>query len=403
MKLSGCFPSITLPFANEATSTSHEFTMMRSCLRYSRRSLLPAAIITLCIAMIGSHLGATVLIKKERIKERVKRAAIDLTDPDSDKRFKATETLRIWAAYATDAIPVISTALTTDENDNVRANAAAILEEMGSAAKNATCSLTKALSDSSQSVRSAAAFALGNIGSAPVEARHALLSLLREQEPRTQVAAAFALRLLFPEMKFNFDEQARLSEALLLDSLSKNEGSETVRLACALGSLDRQRALSAVPELAQLAGSPNRSLAANARYALKELGRHLAEFVPEILLEASEGLLGDRILAIDAIGWLQIDSTEILSFLVENLGAADGEVRIACCRALGRMQSQASSALPALNEFIRGTNEAEERRVAAYAILDISPKTIGDLVEYLKNIDPDLAMDLRVAQIESQL
>ncbi len=403
MELSGHFLSITLPFVDEVTSTSNESATMRSSLRYSRRSLLLAATITVCIAMTGSHLGATVLVEKAEIKERVKRATIDLTSPDPDKRFEATEILRIWATYALDAMPAISTVLVTDENENVRANAATTLGEMGNAAKSATCSLTKALSDSSHSVRSAAAFALGNIGSSPTEARHVLLSLLREQEPRTQVAAAFALILLFPEMRLNFDEQAQFSESLLLNSLSREEGSETIRLARALGLLDRQRALSVVPELVQLANSPDRSLAANARYALKELGRHLAEFITEMLIEANEGPLDARILAIDAIGWLRIDSTEILTFLAENLGAADDEVRIACCRALGRMQSQASSALPALNELVRDANGTEERRAAAYAILKISPRMIDALVEYLKNIDPELSIELRVAQLESQL
>ncbi len=67
------------------------------------------------------------------------------------------------------------------------------------------------------------------------------------------------------------------------------------------------------------------------------------------------------------------------------------------------MQSQASSALPALNEFIRGANGTEERRAAAYAILKVSPRMIDALVEYLKNIDPELSIELRVAQLESQL
>jgi len=400
MKLFGFSLKTTTRIVDKATSVTGESSTMVDCRRAPRRVPLLMFIIAFCVAMIGSHLAATIVVDEKEIQARVRRAVSDLNSKNPDERLEATKVLRIWATYAVDEIHSISTAVITDEDEKVRMAAATVLEAMGSAAKNEACTLTRALSDSAPQVRSAAAFALGSIGSATDEARPALLKLLRERDPRTQLAAAYALRILFPETKIDFDKQALSSKSLLLNSLSRKEGSETIRLARALGSLDGRHALSVVPELVQLTNSSDPSLSANARYALKELGCHLVEFVPELLADAREGPLGARILAIDTLGWLQADSTEIISFLVENLGGPEPEVRIASCRSLGRMQSKAHPAIPPLMELVRGTSK-ESRRAAAYAILKISPKRVDDIILYLKNIDLQLAQELNRAQLES--
>lgn len=384
------------------------------------RSLRTAQLPPFRYAWVGTMLGAvfvtglfwsvdplvaTVHVDLEGIAVEIKAAVKALRQGTSTDRIRATQTLRTWAQYAAAATPALSVAL-SDEEEEVRVGAALALEAIGPAARESVPSLVEALGAPSPALRAAASYALSRMETGGVQLFGALRTLIQDPDPEVRIAAAMALVSLFPRdevaLVLDTGELARTAEALLFSSLPKDQGMIAKRLGRAMALLDPALARSATPRLVELAEGDDHEISANAAYALEEIGAANEVIVLPYAKQALSGDLGQRLAAVQILGWLRADAKAGTEALVECLDARDERLAVSAAEALGRIGPKASSVLCALEQSVRA-RRGPPRAASAMAIVRVSPERAEALLPYLDHEDPELALRVRRALLRSAL
>ncbi len=350
-------------------------------------------------------LVATVLVTLQEIEAEIETAVKSLGQGAATDRIQATQTLRTWAQYAVEAIPALSAAL-SDEEEEVRVGAALALEAIGPAARESVPLLVEALGAPSSALRAAASYALSRIEAGGPQAFGALRILAQDPDPEVRVAAALALVSLFPRNEatavLDAGQLACTAESLLFSSLRKDQGVAAKRLARAMVLLDPARALSATPRLVALAEADDEQSSASAAYALEEFGAASELVVLPYAKQALGGALGQRLAAIQTLGWLRADAEAGTEALAECLDAREEQLAVSAAEALGRLGPKAFRVSLALEQAVRSRSGAP-RAAAAMALVRVSPERAEALLPYLGNQDPELALRIRWALLQSAL
>lgn len=124
------------------------------------------------------------------------RLVAALDDGAAVVRHNAAHALAEVGTLPPAAVTPLRTRLRTDEDDEVRVQAALTLGELGARDPSVAKALLEALDDPHSEVRAAAAWALGALRLAAAEARPLLEALLRDDNPEVRAAARKALERL---------------------------------------------------------------------------------------------------------------------------------------------------------------------------------------------------------------
>jgi HEAT repeat protein len=351
---------------------------------------------TLLIFLVCASVGASDFVSLKDINAELQKASDRLGKGGKQERLSAVRTIQNWSRYAESSIPALITAL-RDPEPEVRSAVALTLEAIGPPAKAAVPALAKALVDKGPGVPAAAAFALASIGIVPKEAVAGLRGMTRMENPRPSIAAAFALGVSGHKVVPTLERErlARRAAHLLYSSLHNQTAFESGRLATAIGHVAPDVALSMLPKLLSAVSNPNPTIASNAEWALRAMGKPLKVYEPEIIRSIEQGSGEAKLDAIRKAGWLGFGTANTVAVLRKSLQSGSAEVQREAAGALGRIGPQARSASPALARLVLSGSRSI-RAEAAFAILKIDPDSITKLLPTLKRKDAELASEVEL-------
>jgi HEAT repeat protein len=270
-------------------------------------------------------------------------------------RVKVAEALwKIEKPAARDLLPTLLDGL-KDKSEEVRANAANVLGQMGAKAKPAVEALSKALGDKEFAVRAEAVMALGEIGPAARAAVPALLETLKSDD--IQLLEPFVLGTL---AKIGEDAVPQLKAALTAKEYRLRRGA-----AYALGLIGKD-AGDAVEPLTTMLQAPEADLRALAAVALGKIGDAGRGTLPALtaLLKDKDGQV--RIGAAVAL-WRIDKSVAGQSVLVQALQDDNKAVRETACKACAELTDAKLLPLAALRGCLKDA-AASVRLLAAEAL-----------------------------------
>jgi HEAT repeat protein len=286
----------------------------------------------------------------------------------------ATSAFRVLGTNAAPAAPAL-VRLLKHSDPVIRADAAVCLGDIGAAAGSAVFDLSRALVDTDEQARAQAAWALGQIHQAPARIVPLLLHELSNNPPSVQQEIASALG------QFGSDAKSAVNALLrCLDGAGKSEKmDDDVRAAAAysLGQIGEDAAR-VVPVLVasvhdQDAGVRRQSVQALGLFgdAARDGVSLLLQLLPESPDDAGEqdeeALAELRSSAAEALGEIQTDAETVVPALVASLRDSDAGARQLKAEALGKFGSDAQAALPALRNLFQD-EDADVRAAATNAV-----------------------------------
>lgn len=313
---------------------------------------------------------------------------------DEDTRYWACLVLAEIGAPSKPAVPAL-TKLLKDQETDVRSEALMALGRIGD--PGSVSAITAALDDPLTPVQYSAAYALGNMGTTAAGAAGKLEAKMTSDDEFLRTIAAWAANRVKPGDK----EIQSQTAALMCNSLkSENQG---VRLAAAraLGDLGlegdlaqealecalsddefsvRDHAIDAVLILGDKAVEPatkalqRKEARAGAARLLGRIGPGAKKAVPALIQalqdEDRREVRLDILYAMGAIGPVPASSVPTLT---SDLGKDDVHVQIGATYALGKVGKEAKSALPAIQENFKNTQDQRLKMVSAWAMAEIAP------------------------------
>ncbi len=252
--------------------------------------------------------------------------------------------------------------------------------------------LVKSLEGTENQVRAQAAQALGNIGAEAKPAIPALLKLLRdEQNDVTSGMLADALAKIGPPAKQDIgllreaikdpNTKVRAYAAASIGALGPDAGSLLALLVKAASDKHAEVRQNAVRSLGKMGGNGKDTIVPALTTALQD-SEH------EVRVAAAQALEN-----MDALGAIDV------ALLISMLKQQDSEVRACGARALGKMGPRAKAALPALVEAFKGTDNAVRRAaLGALASLGTEAKTaVPSFTDALGDSDVEVRKQAAVA------
>ena len=306
-----------------------------------------------------------------------------MADKNTDVR-KASEKALVEIAgrigpLAKAAVPVLTEALRSAEDKDVRRSAALALAKIGPAAKSSVPALTMALGDDNPKVREASARALDKIGVDEETTRAALLKRLKDSNAKVRKVAAAAIG---GELGNIYTQVERLKAAYDWDAAAR------------LAKIGKA-AVPALVDTLNYQGRDSSFARGGAAEALGEIGDTRAV---EPLIQALKDKDYDvRRHAAEALG--EIGDTRAVGPLLQALKDKDDAVRRYGAEALGEVRREAACALGkikdarAVEPLIQALTDVvgEVRSAAAEALGKIrDARTAQPLVRALKDKDEDV-------------
>ena len=263
--------------------------------------------------------------------------------------------------------------LSDDDDPNVRM---VVVQAAGRSAAGLP-TLVKALGDKDGRVRQGAILAVGHLGTAASAAIPALSELLKHADSSERLLALEALGYVEP--------RSPAAISTLVEMLGERNLGLWEQAAAVLGRLG-PNAQAAVPALAEAVCSMNEALRMEAALALASMGTDNPEVFPVLLeifqdrnhplraraLEAMAQLAAKRG-SVPSRGEVQSPST-LPAVLATRLLWDDEKVRAKAAEVLGRMGPAARSAIPALMDVLKGSDN-QARIQAALAVWQIDHRT----------------------------
>jgi HEAT repeat protein len=247
------------------------------------------------------------------------------------------------------------------------------------------------LKDSTDTVRAVALTAVLDHGSDAAEAVTTLAELVSSTNPQTRTAAARALS------RIGAASQAALPE--LLDQLTDDAAEEGPQRAIirAIGRVGP----TVVPALLQRAEVPQAPFASISK-ALAEVG---PSALPALLTALDQSGDGARVVAIEALGRLEVSSPERADRLQAQLASESSVIRAAAARALGMMRQEAGTARDTLLEHLNDESAGVRAAIltALPAIGAVDDRFEAAIQVALEDSDTELRRSAVAALLTTQL
>ena len=292
---------------------------------------------------------------------------------DAQVRWAAGTTLRLHVRFPAPEDIDIAVAHLSHENAHVRTVAAEVLARLGTRAKSGVPSLLKALQDKAPGVRDAAALALARVDPENDATVPGLIAMVKRGDP---AAGTSGLRRRIPPPS--------TTEELAPEHVPLNL--EAVILLGCLG----ERAKPAVKVLVERMRRPDGSHVLEVVQALRKLGPHAVDALPQLELAMKDRSPYTAIIA--AVAWIKAggDKETVVPVVVKSFQGNNAHVHAEAALAVQALGLQEPAALPALRAAL-SCPTVRVRTMAAGAIaglpLDVLAKLRTDL-ERVQN-DPD--------------
>ncbi|MCO6042714.1 HEAT repeat domain-containing protein [Aeoliella sp. ICT_H6.2] len=308
----------------------------------------------------------------------------------------------VLSKFGSESVPILVDAI-NDEDHYFRRRVIILLGRIGANAKTAVPALVAVLNEQNDSIRVAAAGALGRIGIDAAPAEPALTGLLQDDEKSVRYSAAIALgrigvsdeevvRTLGEAIQHGTTEVKRFAadalggtgaaaEPILLDTLNDRDPFVQVNASRSLGKIDAKEKALAVPVLLEWIEAPS-DLGHAAASSFGELGSAETEAVPELVAIFNRGRGAspsqNAARALSQIGAAAVPAlvrlleVERTSHDANGINDIDSSIkkRLAA-QALGRIGSEAQSAVPALRNAMK-SNDVSVVEAAARALNQIA-------------------------------